>query len=363
MRIEYENLARANALWADEVKTAVSRVINSGRYVLGPEVESFELEFAGYLGAGFCVGVASGLDAIRLALQGLGIPPGSEIIVASNSYIATILAILQAGCVPVLVEPDWLTCNLDPERVEDAISDKTRAILAVHLYGLVSGMDEISTIAQRNGLFLVEDCAQAHGAYCAAGKAGLLGDVAAFSFYPTKNLGGWGDGGAVVTRDPAVAARVRKLRNYGSDVKYVNELQGWNSRLDEIQAAMLRVKLKYLDRINQHKRVLARAYFSGLAGCTAQLPVDNEGHVYHIFNLRTHRRDELRRYLAQRGIGTEIHYPIPPYRQAAFSGMFPAECWPVSDRIHAETLSLPISFAHASETVKEVSLGIREFFA
>ena len=341
--IEYENLSKVNKPFKEQFKNAFSDVLDSGWFILGERVEQFEKEFADYLQVQFCDGVASGLDALILSIKVLDLPEGSEIIVPSNTYIATILSIMQSGCNPVLVEPDLSTYNIDPSLIEASITKKTRAIVVVHLYGKPCDMDPIMSICKKHKLYLIEDCAQAHGATYKGKKVGSFGDLAAFSFYPTKNLGCLGDGGAVTTNVQEYHKKVRMLRNYGSDKKYHNTYIGINSRLDEIQAAFLSIKLKSLDEINKHKRALASLYLNNLNGDFI-LPVQNDDFfdVYHIFNIRHKRRDELKEYLLKNGIKTDIHYPIPPHKQKAL--FFLSEMkFPISEEIHSTTLSLPIS--------------------
>jgi dTDP-4-amino-4,6-dideoxygalactose transaminase len=305
-------------------------------------------------GVGHCAGVASGLDALILALEALDMDPGSEVIVPSNTYIATIISIIRAGHRPVLVEPDIRTYNIDPARIEEAITLKTRAILVVHLYGKVCDMDPILEICSRRGLRLVEDCAQSHGATYKDRKAGGFGDLAAFSFYPTKNLGALGDGGAVLTADPSLHEKVMMLRNYGSPEKYLNRYIGYNSRLDEIQAAFLSIKLKSLDEINRRKRALAALYHEGLKRDYILPHVDTDYRdVYHIFNIRHTERDRIREYLLNNGVKTEIHYPVPPHRQEAMRSMS-GMSFPVSDEIHDTTLSLPVSSCHSKDEITRV---------
>ncbi|OGR00355.1 MAG: aminotransferase [Deltaproteobacteria bacterium RIFOXYD12_FULL_55_16] len=353
--IDYENLRKVNEPFFAGFKQVFSQTLESGWYILGKNVERFEQEFADYCGVGHCVGVASGLDALVLSLKVYEFPAGSEVIVPSNTYIATILAILQCGLKPVLAEPDLRTCNIDPERIEEQITGRTVAIMVVHLYGKICAMDRIMEIGQRHGLRVFEDCAQAHGARLRETKAGAFGDCAAFSFYPTKNLGALGDAGAVTTNDRAVAAKIRMLRNYGSIRKYYNEMVGMNSRLDEIQAAFLSLKLAGLDRINGHKRKLAGLYQQGLrADFVKPLIEDDFFDVYHIYNIRHPRRDELKAYLAENSIGTEIHYPVAPHRQKALHGMFEGKDYPLADQIHATTLSLPVSACHSEEDIVRV---------
>jgi len=359
--IEYENLGRANASFMNEYRTAFDKVLESGWFILGEEVKSFESEFAAYCGTSECVGVANGLDALFLSLKAFGFKHGSEVLVPSNTYIATILAIVNAGLVPVPIEPDIHTYTIDPSKIEDRITSRTVAVMIVHLYGKMCDMDPIASICRSRGLKLIEDCAQAHGAAYRERRAGTFGEINAFSFYPTKNLGCLGDGGAVTTNDPELAARVRSLGNYGSRVRYQNEVPGINSRLDEVQAAFLRVKLRRLDEINAHKRSLAAVYRSGI-GEGYIVPVVQEGFfdIHHVFNIRHPQRDRIKMYLLERGIKTDIHYPVSPNRQPAMKGIFDAPC-PISEEIHATTLSLPISFCHTEEDIGVVCEALRDF--
>ena len=359
--IEYESLARSNAAFLHELEQAASRVIRGGWYVLGQEVVAFEEEFARYVSAKHCVGVANGLDALILSIEGLDLPVGSDILVASNTYIATILAILRAGHRPVLVEPVLETFNIDPSRLPEAMTAATRAICVTHLFGKPCRMDAIDEFAREHGLKVIEDCAQSHGARLGSRMTGTFGDAGCFSFYPTKNLGAVGDAGAVVTDDDALAERMRHLRNYGSKQKYVNRYVGVNSRLDEIQAAMLRVKLRHLDAITAHKRELAEIYFSELPDWIAKpRRLSDEYDVFHIFGIRHPQRDALRQYLLQQGVKTEIHYPIPPHQQQAMQGILTGD-YPIADELHATELSLPISVGHAREDVQSVCRIIRSF--
>lgn len=362
--IEYENLAISNRPFFDEYRKSFDEILKSGWYILGKNVESFEARFAKYCGVQQCVGVASGLDALDLSLRVFRFRPGSEVIVPSNTYIATILAILHCGLTPILVEPDIGTYNIDPNRIESAITAKTVAIMVVHLYGKVCEMDSILALAKARNLKVIEDCAQAHGAMLHDKKAGSFGDCSAFSFYPTKNLGALGDAGAVTTDDPELAQAIRTYRNYGSQVKYHNEVVGYNSRLDEIQAGFLNVKLNYLDAINDHKRMLAETYFELLGDDVVKPIRDAAFHdVFHIFNIRHRRRDDLKSYLLEKGIKTDIHYPISPARQKAMEGILEHRDFPIADEIHATTLSVPISYFHTTEDVTAVASAINEFGA
>lgn len=327
-----------------EINEAVARVLSSGWYLLGPELESFEKEWAAYTGAQYAVGVASGLDALHLTLRAYGVGAGDEVIVPSNTYIATWLAISHAGAMPVPVEPDELIYNIDPDRIEAAITPKTRAIMPVHLYGHPADLRPILDIARRHHLRVIEDGAQAHGAVYQGDKIGAHGDAVAWSFYPTKNLGALGDAGAVTTNDEGMAQELRRLRNYGSMVRYVCDVKGYNSRLEEIHAAVLRTKLRYLDNWNDRRRAIAGYYLEALRDLPIGLPVECEWarHVYHLFVIRTRRRSELVDYLTAQGIQTIIHYPVPPHRQRAYCGTATeAAALPLADQIHREVLSLP----------------------
>lgn len=352
--IEYESLAKSNNAYLMELETAASRVIRGGRYVLGEEVRAFEEEFAAYVGARHCVGVANGLDALILSIEALDLPKDSDILVASNTYIATILAIIRAGYKPVLVEPEIESFNIDPAKLLKALTPNTCAICVTHLFGKPCRMDRISEFAEEHGLKVIEDCAQSHGAKFAGKMTGTFGAAGCFSFYPTKNLGAVGDAGAVVTDDDDLADRLRHLRNYGSKQKYVNRYIGANSRLDEIQAAMLRVKLKYLDEMTEHKRKLADVYFSGLpTWLTLPRQREDEMDVFHIFAVRHKERDTLRAWLLEQGVKTEVHYPIPPHRQEAMSGILSGD-WPIATELHNTELSLPISVGTTHRQVEAV---------
>lgn len=352
--IEYESLARSNAQFIDELEAAASRVIRSGWYVLGAEVNAFEAEFAQYVGAKQCVGVANGLDALILTIEALNLPKGSDILVASNTYIATIIAIVRAGHKPVLVEPELATFNMDSAGLLGAMTPNTRAICVTHMFGKTCRMDAIGAFAREYGLRLIEDCAQSHGAKLGNQMTGTFGDAGCFSFYPTKNLGAFGDAGAIVTNDDALADRLRHTRNYGSKQKYVNRYVGVNSRLDELQAALLRVKLRHLDDMTAHKRAMAETYFAHLPDWVVK-PVrrSDEFDVFHIFGIRHKQRDGLRQYLLEQGVKTEVHYPIPPHRQDAMSGILAGE-FPVAEELHATELSLPISIGHSSADICRV---------
>ena len=351
--IEYENLRKVNEKLFEQYAESFDQFLQSGWYVLGSGVAGFEEQFASFCDTKECVGVASGLDALILAIDAFDFPKESEIIVPSNTYIATILAIVRNGFKPVLVEPNIDTYNIDPTKIEEKISDKTEAILVVHLYGKACDMQSISRLAHKYDLQIIEDCAQAHGAKFADQKVGSFG-IGCFSFYPTKNLGALGDAGAIVCSDQAYVDKIKSLRNYGSAIKYHNDDLGYNSRLDEIQAGFLSIKLGILDEITRHKRELADIYLKHLDDKFVKPQVDESYFdVYHIFNIRHKRRDALRDYLLKNGIKTEIHYPIAPHKQKAMSGIIKGE-YPISEEIHDTTLSLPISFFHTRADVERV---------
>ena len=358
--IEYENLGRLNKPFEDEYKRCFRELLESGWYILGKQVTLFEEKFARYCETDYCIGVASGLDALILALHSYDFPKRSEVIVPSNTYIATILSILRCGLQPILVEPDIRTYNIDPLKIEEKITKNTRAIMVVHLYGKACDMAGIMEIADRYALPVIEDCAQAHGAMFKGQKVGTFG-IGAFSFYPTKNLGALGDAGAITTNDATRNDVLRALRNYGSRIKYQNDYIGYNSRLDEIQAALLQVKLNDLDRINSHKRALANLYLNGLKNDFIKPDVSPDYFdVYHIFNIRHPKRDELKDYLLKKGIKTEIHYPIPPHKQKAMTGILKGE-YPLSEEIHKTTLSLPLSYGHTEKDVCRVIEILNKF--
>lgn len=353
--IEYENLRKVNEPFFEEYQKSFTEVLRGGWYILGDSVKKFEKEFADYCRSGYCIGVASGLDALILSLKIFGFKPNSEVIVPSNTYIATILSIIHCGLKPVLVEPDINTYNIDPLKIEGAVTSQTVAIMVVHLYGKMCAMDPIIEIAKRRGLKIIEDSAQAHGSTFKDKKAGTFGHCSAFSFYPTKNLGALGDAGAVVTDDPDIAEKVRTCRNYGSKIKYYNEVIGYNSRLDELQAAFLLIKLKKLDEINNTKRKLASIYLKNIKGEFVKPVVQDEYYdTYHIFNIRCRERDRLKKYLFDCGIKTDIHYPVPPHKQKALQGILGDSSYPISEEIHATTLSLPLSYGHTENEIIEI---------
>ncbi|MFV5692481.1 DegT/DnrJ/EryC1/StrS family aminotransferase [Flavobacterium sp. LT1R49] len=359
--IKFLDLQKINQQYANELKQIAADVIDSGWYLLGNRVQSFETELAQYIGAKHAVACANGLDALRLIFKAyieLGIMnEGDEIIVPANTYIASILAISDNRLTPVFVEPDFSNFNLDINIIEAAITPKTKAILVVHLYGQICWSEQLETLAKKYNLKIVEDNAQAIGAVFKNEKAGNLGDAAGFSFYPGKNLGSLGDSGAVTTNDGNLAKTIRALANYGSTQKYVNEYQGLNSRMDEIQAAFLSVKLKYLDSENTIRRQIASYYSSNIKNIKITLPKiaarNDETHVWHLFVIRCKERDNLQKYLTENGVQTLIHYPIPPHKQNAYRN-YNNLSFPLTEQIHSEVLSLPISPVMAQEEIKKV---------
>ena len=364
MNVPFLDLKAAHHELAVDIDAALLRVADSGHYLLGTELDAFEQEFAAYCGTKYCIGVGNGLDALHLALLALDIRPNDEVIVPTNTFIATWLAVSRCGAVPVPVEPDPATYNINPGRIEAAITARTRAILPVHLYGQPADMYPISEIAQRHGLKVLEDAAQAHGAHYKGKRAGALGHAAAWSFYPGKNLGAYGDAGAVTTDDPAIAERIRMLRNYGSRVKYVNEVQGYNSRLDEMQAAILRVKLRHMDTWNARRARIASTYEAKLSGYPLILPIvpSKTTPAWHLYVIRHAQRDALQRDLQARGIQTLIHYPIPPHRQQAYANLdWPTGSFHVAESLADSVLSLPIG-PHLTATQQETVIeALSEF--
>lgn len=360
--IEYENLARLNAPFLADYEREFRSVLESGWFVLGSSVTKFEEEFGLYTGSKHCVGVASGFDALTLALRVFEFEPGSKVIVPSNTYIATILPVIHNNLVPVLVEPDINTYNIDPKLIERHITPKTRAVIVVHLYGKACDLDPIVAICKKHNLRLIEDCAQSHGATYKGRMTGTFGDFGCFSYYPTKNLGALGDAGSIITDDPTLAEKIRTLRNYGSKVKYYNETLGFNSRLDEVQAAFLRVKLKKLNEITAHKRRLAAIYHEGIEERFIKPVVeDSFFDVYHIYNIRHPDRDRLRDHLLAKGVKTDVHYPVSPNKQEAMKGIINHIACPISEEIHATTLSLPISYFHNDDDIRAVVRAVNDF--
>lgn len=360
--IEYENLKKTNSLFIEKFKVEYKKFYNNGNYILGKNVLSFEKNFSSYLKALHCTGVGNGLDALIMSLVALNLPKGSEVIVPSNTYFATILAVIRSGLKPVLAEPDFKTCNIDYRNILQNITKKTKVILVVHLYGKVCEMDKILQICKYHKLFLIEDCAQAHGAKFKNQKAGTFGDFGCFSFYPTKNLGCLGDGGAVISKVNNHDQKIKMLRNYGSIKRYKNEIIGFNSRLDEIQASFLNIKLNFLDKINSHKKKLASIYNNNLNNyfLKPQIQKDYED-VFYVYNIRTRKRDKLRQFLKEKKIQTDIHYPLPPYKQKAIKSLFQGKSFPISDQIHKTTLSLPISFMTTEKEVEKICDIVNKF--
>ncbi len=359
--IEYENLFLLNEPFMESYLESFSDTLNKGWFILGNKVSAFETEFAAYCGSKYGAGVASGLDALVLALKYFEFPEGSEVIVPSNTYIATILAIYNNGLVPVMVEPDIDTYNIDPAKIEEKITPQTRAIMVVHLYGKPCNMHPIMNLALKYNLKVVEDCAQSHGATYKGKKTGTFGEFGAFSFYPTKNLGALGDGGALLSNNFDAITKIKALRNYGCQEKYYNDYIGMNSRLDEMQAGFLSVKLMHLDAINAHKKKLAKLYQDGLKEdfILPQVHPDYKD-VYHIYAIRHPKRDKLRAHLLENNIRTEIHYPVPPHRQNALKNRLKG-AFPISDLIHQTTLSLPVSYCHTEAQVEQVIAKMNAF--
>ncbi|MFW1815212.1 DegT/DnrJ/EryC1/StrS family aminotransferase [Acinetobacter guillouiae] len=361
--IPFLDLKNINKQYRNELIDACTRVIDSGWYIGGSELEQFEKNFAEYCDVKFAIGVANGLDALILTLRAwkeLGkLNDGDEVIVPSNTYIASILAITANNLTPVLVEPDIATYNIDPAKIEAAITSRTKVILPVHLYGLLAPMPQIMGIAKKHNLLVLEDSAQSHGAQIDNKKSGNWGDASGFSFYPGKNLGALGDAGAVTTNNEELAQMLRALRNYGSHEKYKNLVPGVNSRLDEIQAAILDIKLKFLDKETQHRRKIANLYLTEIINPLIKLPLSDinaeelQQHVWHLFVIKTEHREALQKYLADNGVQTLIHYPIPPHKQQAYKEWNNLS-YPISEQIHAEVLSLPIGPTLSLEEAKKV---------
>lgn len=368
LMIKFLDLEKVTASHGEEINAATARVVNSGWYLQGKENEAFEANFAKYIGTDHAVGCANGLDALIWTLRAyveMGVmSPGDEVIVPANTYIASILAISENGLVPVLVEPSIDTYQIDPDKIEAAITPRTKAILIVHLYGQCAYTDKIGEICKTHNLKLIEDNAQAHGCKFNGKRTGSLGDAAGHSFYPGKNLGALGDAGAVTTSDPELARIIRAIANYGSTKKYVFEYIGRNSRLDEIQAAVLDVKLKHLDADNARRKEVARMYIDGITNPAIITPkvADWDSHVFHIFPIRTEKRDQLQAYLTENGVQTIIHYPIPPHKQKCYSG-WNNRSYPITETIHAQELSLPISPVITDAEVAEVIRLINQWQA
>ncbi|EAL5739833.1 DegT/DnrJ/EryC1/StrS family aminotransferase [Campylobacter lari] len=351
--INFLDLHKINARFEDEIKDKINEVINSGWYILGKQCVNFETNFAKYCGVKHCIGVANGLDALRIIIKAYEFSKDDEIIVPANTYIASILAITDNLCKPILIEPDINTYNINAKSIEEKITNKTKAIMVVHLYGQVCNMEPIYALAKKYNLKIIEDCAQAHGANFKGKKVGSLGDAAGFSFYPGKNLGALGDAGCITTNDDLLASKIRALANYGSHKKYENLYAGLNSRLDELQAGVLDIKLKHLDSDNQKRKEIADFYMKNIKNENIILPKIDIDHVWHLFVIRTKFRDKLQKYLNENNIQTIIHYPIPPHKQECYKD-FNNLSLPITEQIHNEVLSLPISPVITQDEIKQV---------
>ncbi len=363
MKIMPNRLDRGFQMYQKEFEKKALEVLRSGWYVLGKEVSSFEEEFAEYVGAGHCIGLASGLDALWIAFRILGIGAGDEVLVQGNTYIASVMGITMNGATPVFVEPDEYY-NMDASRLEEKLTSRTKAVLVVHLYGQASNMPPILEFCRRHNLRLVEDCAQSHGAEFGGQTTGTFGDIGCFSFYPSKNLGAFGDAGAIVTNDAKIAEDVRVFRNYGSEKRYYNRVVGTNSRLDELQAGLLRVRLSHLDELAEEKKRICETYLKGIHNSRIQLPQIREGatHIWHQFVIRTQERDELMKYLEERGIGTIIHYPIPPHMSEAYRYLGIREgMLPVTEQYARTVLSIPLYNGMTDEEQDYVMEAINAF--
>lgn len=361
--IEIVSLKRQNDQYAAEYEEAALRALRSGWYILGKELETFEAQFAEYQGASCCIGLNSGTDALILAVRALGIGPGDEVIVPANTYIASVMGITENGATPVFVEPDEYHC-LDVTKIEAAITERTKAILPVHLYGQACDMDAICAIAEKHNLYIIEDCAQSHGARWNGKLTGSFGTVGCFSFYPTKPCGALGDGGAVITSDLELAKKLKMMRNYGSSKKYINEFSGVNSRLDEVQAAVLQVSLKHLEEGNEYRRAIARRYLSEIKCDAVQLPQIREGvdHVFHVFALLCEDRDAMQKYLLERSVQTLSHYPVPPHLQQCYSHLgFGPGSFPISENYASRELSLPIYNGLPMEDVTRIIEAVNSY--
>ena len=347
--------------YKDEITASINAVLENGHYILGEEVQHFENEFAAFNQVGHCIGVASGTDALILALKAAGIRQGDEVITPSHTATATVAAIRQTGAQPVFADIDSASYTMDPEQLENCVSPSTKAIIPVHLYGHPADMDAIGKFAKRHSLIIIEDCAQAHGAEIAGNKVGSFGDMACFSFYPTKNLGAIGDGGAVITNNPELARKLRQLREYGWQEKFVSEIHGMNSRLDEIQAAILRVKLRHLDEFNRKRKAIAASYSDALSDFNVVLPSirENCSHVFHLYVIRTRAREQLLQHLAEHDIYAGVHYPVPVHQQPAYAD---AKYLPVTESIVKEIVSLPI-YPELGEKSLQVIDCLKQYFS
>lgn len=363
MAIDFVKLKRTYDIYAAEYEEAALRALRSGWYILGKELEAFEAQFAAYQGVPYCIGLNSGTDALILAVRALGIGPGDEVIVPANTYIASVMGITENGATPVFVEPDAFHC-MDVTKIEAAITPRTRAILPVHLYGQACDMDAICAIAEKHGLYIIEDCAQSHGARWKGKLTGSFGTIGCFSFYPTKPCGALGDGGAVVTSDPELARKLKMMRNYGSAKKYVNEFSGVNSRLDEVQAAMLQVSLGHLEEGNAYRRAIAERYLNEIHCGAVELPKTREGagHVFHVFAMLCDDRDAMQRHLQAQDVQTLSHYPIPPHLQQCYAHLgFGKGSFPISEDYASRELSLPIYNGLPMEDVTKIIEAVNSY--
>ncbi len=360
--IKFLDLKKINNRYREEIDSRIKNILDKGWYLQGEENENFTKNFANFCGTKFALGVANGLDALNLIIKAYGFGNGDEIIVPANTYIATILAISENGCIPILVEPDIKTYNINPDSIEEKITTKTKAIMVVHLYGQAVQMEKIWKIAKKYNLKIIEDSAQAHGAIYQENRTGNLGDASGFSFYPGKNLGCMGDGGAVTTNDEELFNKIKAIANYGSDRKYHHIYKGVNSRLDEIQAAVLDIKLKHLDSDNNKRREISKYYRENIKNSKIILPetYDEKSHVWHIFAVRTHNRDEFQKYLTEKGIQTIIHYPTPPHKQGAYKEWNNLS-FPITEEIHNTILSLPISPVMTDSEIEKVVEVVNEY--
>lgn len=360
--IKFLDLKKINNRYREEIDSRIKDILDKGWYLQGEENENFTKNFANFCGTKFALGVANGLDALNLIIKAYGFGNGDEIIVPANTYIATILAISENGCIPILVEPDIKTYNLNPDSIEEKITTKTKAIMVVHLYGQAVQMEKIWKIAKKYNLKIIEDSAQAHGAIYQENRTGNLGDASGFSFYPGKNLGCMGDGGAVTTNDDELFNKIKAIANYGSDRKYHHIYKGVNSRLDEIQAAVLDIKLKHLDSDNNKRREISKYYRENIKNSKIILPdtYDEKSHVWHIFAVRTQNRDEFQKYLTEKGIQTIIHYPTPPHKQGAYKEWNNLS-FPITEEIHNTILSLPISPVMTDSEIEKVVEVVNEY--
>lgn len=360
--IKFLDLEKINNRYREEIDSRIKNILDKGWYLQGEENENFTKNFANFCGTKFTLGVANGLDALNLIIKAYGFGNGDEIIVPANTYIATILAISENGCIPILVEPDIKTYNINPDSIEEKITSKTKAIMVVHLYGQAVQMEKIWKIAKKYNLKIIEDSAQAHGAIYQENRTGNLGDASGFSFYPGKNLGCIGDGGAVTTNDEELFNKIKAIANYGSDRKYHHIYKGVNSRLDEIQAAVLDIKLKHLDSDNNKRREISKYYRENIKNSKIILPetYDEKSHVWHIFAVRTQNRDEFQKYLSEKGIQTIIHYPTPPHKQGAYKEWNNLS-FPITEEIHNTILSLPISPVMTDSEIEKVVEVVNEY--